>query len=510
MESAMHYLKQGNEFTEPPIIRAARSPDPSVLRLVLDHGKDKLDPHGKFLYGPDSQCDLYFQGHCNSPLTTAIRAGLNSNVKILLESGADPNGVQISTLESFSRFFVREFSLDTAAKHVPGRMTGPSPTRRELISWFPEAQLSPVSKNELSKRGISRNLKPVRFWSDEGFPYSRPGFPQNMDACPITALEAAAESGDLGILEEIASAQPDMSHWASPNGSVQEVPEPPTHSSLATSSPLHRAIRHGHLHILQRLLQLRLNPNIFPAATPTCAITPLIATITDSGPDGPNMAAFDLIFRESFHKPDLSFRTPIFDVHVLHFATASLSLSCLKHVAAKVPLSSAGCTSIGHTLLHIATLPLDESEINFHSAAILRSVHDVRTLSFSWKPEPVAVSFPSPVSGDDRTEVDILNDDSKLSRPQDTSFFAKQVDVVRYLLVESENGRYHPEARKVDIYGNTPLHYAAAYRTVNMDLLDLLVGSAGGKEAWMEVRNNEGFTPHDLLERGLEALERVG
>lgn len=233
-----------------------------------------------------------------------------------------------------------------------------------------------------------------------------------------------------------------------------------------------------------------------------------MATIIECGPDNPDMDAFDLIFKESFYTPYLNLRTPVFNIHILHFAAASISLSCLKHAAAKVPLNKEGYTSLCHTLLHIVTLPLDESQINFHSTAILRSMHDVHTLYVTWKPELTAISFPS--SGfDDITEVDILRDESKLSRPQNTDFFVKQLNVARYLLEKCVCREYDVYLHKPGIYRNTPLHYVVSYRTVNIDLLGLLIDNPGGQETWMEVGNQSGFTPHELFERGLKAIESV-
>ena len=50
-----------------------------------------------------------------------------------------------------------------------------------------------------------------------------------------------------------------------------------------------------------------------------------------------------------------------------------------------------------------------------------------------------------------------------------------------------------------DIYGNTPLHYLAAYRRTNDQTLDLLVeGAEGGNSVWTDVKNRWGYTPYDL------------
>jgi hypothetical protein len=78
----------------------------------------------------------------------------------------------------------------------------------------------------------------------------------------------------------------------------------------------------------------------------------------------PNLEAYDILAQNA--KADLTLRTPIFSMHVLHFATARLEVPPLQHIInnPNTPLEAAGTTALGHTLLHISTLPLTDAHVN--------------------------------------------------------------------------------------------------------------------------------------------------
>lgn len=98
----------------------------------------------------------------------------------------------------------------------------------------------------------------------------------------------------------------------------------------------------------------------------------------------PSLEAFDLLL--SYSETNRDQRTPINNVHILHFATALLSLSRLERASALMTLSNTGTTALGHTSLHIVCLPLDDTYIQIFSKKVSRSIHNVRTLSISWIP----------------------------------------------------------------------------------------------------------------------------
>lgn len=64
---------------------------------------------------------------------------------------------------------------------------------------------------------------------------------------------------------------------------------------------------------------------------------------------------------------DHTLRTPVYDVHILHFSVAVLSTELFERVVRDHPRDfekAAGSTTLGHNLLHIACLPLDDPYIN--------------------------------------------------------------------------------------------------------------------------------------------------
>ncbi|KAL3429842.1 hypothetical protein BDV09DRAFT_200227 [Aspergillus tetrazonus] len=72
----------------------------------------------------------------------------------------------------------------------------------------------------------------------------------------------------------------------------------------------------------------------------------------------------------------------------LHFATAHHDPELLTWLAGLIPggLAAAGTTALGHTLLHIASLPPTASQIVAKNPNLARSIHWARTLDYRWRP----------------------------------------------------------------------------------------------------------------------------
>ena len=213
----------------------------------------------------------------------------------------------------------------------------------------------------------------------------------------------------------------------------------------------------------------------------------------------------ELLVKESKHPIDLIVQTPIFGINIFHMAAASLSLLMLKAIANHFPgsLTALTCkTALHHSPLHIACLALDDSHINWQSLAIATSIKDVRTLDPDWFPQHTPASY-SKVDLEDKVELDVESN-SSLALTQPTEYFKAQYDVIKFLL-DACQGQAAAGSR--DLYRNTPLHYLAPYREINMDALELLLESEEGQEAWMEAQNEWGYTPHDLFEKGTAALD---
>jgi ankyrin repeat protein len=80
---------------------------------------------------------------------------------------------------------------------------------------------------------------------------------------------------------------------------------------------------------------------------------------------------------------DSDIRTPVFDVHILHFAAALLRVDLLKAIG--IPLSKASTTAICHSLLHIAALPFNWSDFEESAPKVKQSIHDERGMVASFR-----------------------------------------------------------------------------------------------------------------------------
>lgn len=81
------------------------------------------------------------------------------------------------------------------------------------------------------------------------------------------------------------------------------------------------------------------------------------------------------------------------------------------------------------------------------------------------------------------------------------TMFPAQNQVVALLLQSSTRS-----INASDSDGNSPMHYAAAYREVNEDLLRMLRSMDGGEDVWLNQKNMCGWTPRDLYEDGRNAV----
>ena len=190
----------------------------------------------------------------------------------------------------------------------------------------------------------------------------------------VPAVVEAAQQGCSHIIKLIIDAGAELSFWLSEQ---TQLPIPTTLSSLAVASPLHSAIWSRNTEVLDWLLRKGFDPNILPLAAITRCITAAMATIVYCDPW--NQAAWDCLRQHPRFDP--SIRTPIYNVHILHFAVARLSLPLVKAIVKYMPLKTAGKTALGHILLHVVCLPLDERYLNLHSEAIYISIHETRDLS---------------------------------------------------------------------------------------------------------------------------------
>ncbi|KAL1961765.1 hypothetical protein VTN77DRAFT_1091 [Rasamsonia byssochlamydoides] len=342
---------------------------------------------------------------------------------------------------------------------------------RALLSSLDTPQTVHITQEEVEAR-CSRE-KVYDFWTDLTFHGWRFRFPP-----PISSLVVAAELDSIPIFDRLLAAGADASFWMA-DPPLMEIPHPPTPSSLSLGTPLHAAIRTRNIAMLAHLLELGFNPNVQPLAEVQASITPLMATFLDCEPW--NQEAYNLLAQDP--RIDFSVRTPYMLVHILHIA-AAYSLEALQRVEQDTPLESAGAMAYGHTLLHIACFPtLHQS----YSLKIRQSIHNSRFR----RPRYRTSEGTRLVSAQGETPADYTKD------------FESQTELVKYLL---ESGTQSLTAFDSDL--NTPLHYLAGARVVNVDLINFLRELPDGEHAWSEMPNWYGYTAKELFEDGERVRER--
>lgn len=476
---------------DPPAIRAARNPNPAVLQALLDYYLSEL-PHVAHLARRDrggfEQCspnaDISGAIDCvyESPLTAAIRAGLPGNVRALLAAGADPAGISLYYLSDYSVRFIRGRDAKTDMSSF-----ALCPPRHAILAVAAakgiQHQTQPLTTAELDER---RSGFP-RFWTEPNLPGQR-----FRSTKALTALEVAAACGQEQIFDLLRDAGADETAWTQPPLSdiVDDGPSPQeTPSALSTSSPVHEALAAGHCAMLHKLLhQHHYSPNYRPlTAAPTLALPPLSYALACCDPDDPTIRA---CITELRNHPDLDphLRTPIFDVHPLHFAVARHSPALLSWLA--LPLSSAGSTALGHTLLHIASLPWTSESIDDTNPDVVRSIHCARTLDSAWLPH----SYPSPLHLQPQPQSRLNPPHRPARTPLTPAEQHAQLQTLRVLL----DAGIEVAARDVD--GNTALHYLAATLNVDPRAMQLLRDVGAGEEVYQHALNREGLSPRALWE----------
>ena len=359
----------------PPVIRAARNPNSLVLTAVLDEGVRLLNKfkggfHDLWIqhnFSANAQVTGAIECLYNSPLVEAINVRLPQNIKILPAAGADPNGILLRDLDDYSVRFIRGRipAYDSYMIECPPRTKVMAAMGADNLD-----QLAPLTAIEISDRRKTFS----RFWTEPVLPTTF------FRATPArTALETASKVGDPALFDQVRAAQPDESWWKL-DPTPPQLPTDLTHSALCTSSPVHEAILAGKSDMLRYLLDLGYSPNILPIAAPTRCLPPLAAAIALCIP--PNLEAYNVLITHPMINPAL--RTPVFSIHTLHFAAARLDLLLLQLISTShsaMGLRAAGTTALGHTLLHIAALPLTDDHINLFAPKTFSSIHDVRTLN---------------------------------------------------------------------------------------------------------------------------------
>lgn len=402
-----------------------------------------------------------------APIRTALKLAIWQTIRSVLSRGRHVRDSRSTTGGGFGR---RARALATAQSE-------------NGISH----QIGPLTEAELDERHHGF----PRFWTEPNIP--REGV--RIDRA-LTALELAAKTGSVEILDLLRAAGADESAWIQPsttnNGDSDQFMiegENARISALAPSSPVHEAIAAGQQSMFRHLLSTcRYSPNYRPRATPTVSLPPLSYTIArcDLNNTGVQRCLVDLL---SHPQLDANLRTPIFDVHPLHFATAHHDPDLLSWLAGFIPggFAAAGVTALEHTLLHVASLPLTNSQIVSGNPDVARSIHCVRTLDSHWSPyrlpSPIHMQFLTP------GEMGAKNP----QQPMTVALQQAQKATIRVLL---EWGGVNVRAKDVD--GNMALHYLASTLNVDEETVEMVRQMEGGEAVWQEATNYWGLTPRQL------------
>ncbi|KAF8849093.1 ankyrin [Acephala macrosclerotiorum] len=468
-----------------PLMLAASDPDSRILRAILSKGNPfyVLETpaernHRLRFHIPTSFPVATPQFWPNSftengegdvgittPLMEAIRAQSSENVRILLDAKANPNGPPLHLMEKYSAFFFRFRPIIPPTSDQYGDVA----SRQALLDRMDLPQLSTLTWEEVEDRFYD-GMAP--FWCEQDFVPA--DFYPHGEAMP--AIVEAARCGSIEVVDQLLNAGADTSFWKSPQFFV---PAAPTESSLSVSSPLHAALQARDLDILKHLLDLGFEPNTMPLSNPSRCFTPLMGTVIQH--EDFDYEAFDILAR----CPNINFeiRTPIYRVHILHFAVATLNLSMLEHIIRHTPLRNAGVTSLGHTLLHIACMPANSLEVQRHSETVYKSIHETRDLH--------AQNDPHASQPPERAHY-------RYSRTN----FEHQTAVVKFLW---EHGA--ADVHEQDVHGNTALHYLSGYREANIALLDWWRLQPGVNTIFRECNNMYEASAADLLHDSRRAME---
>lgn len=479
------------------ITRAAKNPDSRLLSSLLAHGLEEWNSRNPnpsravteedrdVYFGPNAAQTAWENGH-DDPLLNAILHQLPENINVLLEAGANPNAVLPRRMNFMSAPFLR-FAPSAAGQSwdfVSYCSDNASVTREWILEYLEKDQTSPLTRDEIEER-FFQTVAP--FWSGPWW-FSI----QNQRNCDSVPAPVAAARGNIAIYDHVVASGADISFWVQADDML---PEAPTPSSLSISSPLHAAIQERNTPMIKHLLDNGYNPNVQPLGDVTRIFSPLASTMTLCNPW--NEEAFNIL--SSHPKIDFNTRTPVYDVHLLHFAAAILSIPLLRKLTTSVSLHNAKSTAVGHTLLHIACLPLDQNYIQRYSSKCWASIHEVR--SFSQNPFDIYENLP----GDRGYEpLEDLMEFKDYSAPS-SDYFGAQLEVVKFLITEGVN-----DVSATDVHGNTALHYLAGHRRVNHALISLLRTQDGAETDWREKKNRYGFTAQDLFEDGRRAIAIEG
>jgi hypothetical protein len=486
VERIYRSLVMRTEGEDGPVIAAAGLQNSSVLRFLLERTQLLEDEEHRSAV-LNQATDPYIGGTntWTTPLLRAIERQRPENVRLLLAHGADPNGCCIQMQRNLSRL-VRRFWLVEASdleerypSELPYALSYGAPIRTIDVGKASE-ELVPLTDVEIENR---RTRFFPRFWTErhkKGLDYSR-------DDALLNAIVRAGTSSSE-ILDLLLDGSADAQLWLQPSTDEQlKDEECLSPSALALSTPLHAAIASNDLTMLRVLLDRGFNPNARAIITGSLAITPAQYAIITG-----RLEAYSIL--KSHGRLDIGILTPVYGVHILHFATALLRLELIR--ATDLPLSAAPITALGHTLLHVACMPYNGADVQT-SPKIEKSINDVRNLRDTRYVVHPLESSNFDASGVKRGRPQEAQPKSPQHSPRDVpNELQQQEDVCKHIITEL--GVAH--IGLTDAHGNTALHYLAGAWFVNEVLISWMREQTGGEAVWTSADNMWGHTPLALWE----------
>lgn len=375
-----------------------------TYRKLEDMDADLLDAddlYWSLMYGPDKSCDYTaFMAAAMEPTTTRLQEILDAVAALSLEQRQHRNFDEITIHAAWSdlNYLAPKTPLLVAIdaeriENVRLFLKAGTPADGVRHNWYIEENshfrrfwkqydegfqwniIGDKSYDELNLNGDSLSLEDIErrykslavLWDDERLTGLDPN---NVDHC-IQSLVRAAAIGNIQIFEEIWASKARRSHWLLDSDVEESTDDLP---SLSVTTPLHMAVEKNDIKMLKHLLFKRgFDPNIIPQTAKSLGQSPLHLCFSNANI---HMQAFHTIMKHPVIDPDR--RTPIYMVHLLHFAITHLELEVLLElVEAGVSLSSAGTTALGHTLLHVACLPPTQLHVQVFGPKIFESIHEL-------------------------------------------------------------------------------------------------------------------------------------
>jgi hypothetical protein len=207
-----------------PSMLAAAYPDPRILKQVLQNGYNyyliespkthadapntSASEHSEHInnevaaeFGPNTLRFVYgSEVGVTTPLMEAIRWRMPGNVRIILEAGADPNGIPLNEMDRYAAFFLRFRPNVPLLDENPQDVAG----REVLLECCDLPQLSQLTMEEIEDR-FWDEMAP--FWCEEGL--TRADFYAHGES--MLSLVEAARCGSTEIFEQLYNGGADSS-----------------------------------------------------------------------------------------------------------------------------------------------------------------------------------------------------------------------------------------------------------------------------------------------------------